>query len=61
LPTRLSTLRKADRLVVMDRGEIVELGGHDELIAEAGTTTGACGRRRRGAWTSRKTTPAGMG
>jgi ATP-binding cassette, subfamily B, bacterial len=33
---RLSTLRKADRLVVMDRGEIVELGPHDELIAKEG-------------------------
>ncbi|MBW8892064.1 MAG: ATP-binding cassette domain-containing protein, partial [Burkholderiales bacterium] len=33
---RLSTLRKADRLVVMDRGEIVELGPHDELIAKQG-------------------------
>jgi len=33
---RLSTLRKADRLVVMDRGEIVELGPHDELIARQG-------------------------
>ncbi|MDP1108678.1 multidrug ABC transporter permease, partial [Klebsiella pneumoniae] len=33
---RLSTLRKADRLVVMDRGEVVELGPHDELIARQG-------------------------
>ncbi|PZP32866.1 MAG: ABC transporter [Roseateles depolymerans] len=33
---RLSTLRKADRLVVMDRGEIVELGPHDELIEKQG-------------------------
>ncbi|MDR7332635.1 ABC transporter ATP-binding protein [Roseateles asaccharophilus] len=33
---RLSTLRKADRLVVMDRGEIVELGPHDKLIDQQG-------------------------
>lgn len=33
---RLSTLRKADRLVVMDRGQIVEIGNHDELMAREG-------------------------
>ena len=33
---RLSTLRKADRLVVMDRGEVVEIGPHDELMALRG-------------------------
>lgn len=33
---RLSTLRKADRLVVMDRGQIVETGDHDALIAAEG-------------------------
>jgi ATP-binding cassette subfamily B protein len=33
---RLSTLRKADRLVVMDRGRIVEIGSHDELMAREG-------------------------
>jgi ATP-binding cassette subfamily B protein len=33
---RLSTLRKADRLVVMDRGEIVEVGPHDALMAQEG-------------------------
>jgi ATP-binding cassette subfamily B protein len=33
---RLSTLHKADRLVVMDRGEIVEIGNHDELMQQEG-------------------------
>ncbi len=33
---RLSTLRKADRLVVLDKGEVVEVGPHDELIARQG-------------------------
>ena len=33
---RLSTLRRADRLVVLERGEVVELGSHEELMAERG-------------------------
>ena len=33
---RLSTLRKADRLVVMDRGRIVEIGCHEELLERRG-------------------------
>jgi ATP-binding cassette subfamily B protein len=33
---RLSTLRKADRLVVMDKGEVVEEGTHDALIEAQG-------------------------
>ncbi|WP_243405511.1 ABC transporter ATP-binding protein [Solimicrobium silvestre] len=33
---RLSTLNKADRLVVMDRGVVVEEGKHDVLMAQQG-------------------------
>ena len=33
---RLSTLRKADRLIVLDRGKIVEIGNHDDLMAREG-------------------------
>ena len=33
---RLSTLRRADRLVVLERGRIVEIGNHQELLERPG-------------------------
>lgn len=33
---RLSTLHRADRLVVLDRGRVVEEGSHDVLMAQQG-------------------------
>jgi ATP-binding cassette, subfamily B, bacterial len=33
---RLSTLRDANRLIVLDRGSVIETGNHDELMAREG-------------------------
>jgi subfamily B ATP-binding cassette protein MsbA len=33
---RLSTVRRADQIVVLDRGRIVETGKHEELVGRGG-------------------------
>ncbi len=33
---RLSTVRDADRLAVLDRGRLVETGTHSEVVAQGG-------------------------
>jgi ABC-type multidrug transport system fused ATPase/permease subunit len=33
---RLSTVRDADRVVVIDGGKVAEIGTHDELVARDG-------------------------
>ena len=34
---RLSTVRRADRIAVMEHGRITEIGSHDDLVAQSGT------------------------
>ena len=41
---RLSTIQKADKIVVMDQGKIVEMGSHDELLELKGYYWTMCQR-----------------
>ncbi|WP_293154778.1 MULTISPECIES: ABC transporter ATP-binding protein [unclassified Microcoleus] len=36
---RLSTVQKADKIAVIDRGQVVEIGSHEELLAKGGYYT----------------------
>ena len=42
---RLSTVRRADRLVVLAEGRIVEEGNHDELLEQGGLYASLYGRQ----------------
>ncbi|MBW4515944.1 MAG: ABC transporter ATP-binding protein/permease [Timaviella obliquedivisa GSE-PSE-MK23-08B] len=39
---RLSTVQKADQIAVLDRGRVVELGSHEELLAKKGYYADLC-------------------
>ena len=46
---RLSTIRRADEIVVLDAGRVVEVGGHDSLVAARGLYARLVSRQLAGA------------
>ncbi len=56
---RLSTIAAMDRLVIMDQGEIVEAGSHDELLARRGLYAELWARQSGGFLAGDETAAAG--
>ncbi len=44
---RLSTIKNADRIVVISNGRIAEIGSHAQLLAQSGVYAGLCERQYR--------------
>ena len=53
---RLSTIQRADKIIVMHKGQVREMGSHQQLLAQRGSTTSStsCNTRiRRSVWSGR--------
>ena len=45
---RLSTIRNADQIIVLERGKVVEKGTHDELVRRGGRYAEMLGEKYNG-------------